>query len=107
MKRYWDIDVNPEEYSYLDAAITEGYSILTYDRLGTGQSDIPEDAYASLGLYPLSHLDGEMAGRGYYEPLARSSFQAEVWSSCFTLSRSTYLSRGRVDGSIDSRSDAL
>lgn len=44
-KRYWDIDVNPRENSYLDAAITQGYSLLTYDRLGTGQSDIPDDAY--------------------------------------------------------------
>lgn len=45
VKRYWDIDVNPRENSYLDAAITQGYSLLTYDRLGTGQSDVPEDAY--------------------------------------------------------------
>lgn len=45
IERYWDIDVNPQEYSYLDAAITQGYSILTYDRLGTGQSEVPEDAY--------------------------------------------------------------
>lgn len=44
-KRYWDVDVNPQENSYLDAAIAQGYSLLTYDRLGTGQSDVPEDAY--------------------------------------------------------------
>ncbi|KAG6364144.1 hypothetical protein INS49_005742 [Diaporthe citri] len=44
-KRYWDVDVNPRENSYLDAAITQGYSLLTYDRLGAGQSDVPDDAY--------------------------------------------------------------
>lgn len=44
-KRYWDNEVNPRENSYLDAAITQGYSLLTYDRLGTGQSEIPDDAY--------------------------------------------------------------
>lgn len=43
-KRYWDVTVNPSEYSYVDAALAEGYSILTYDRLGTGLSDKP-DAY--------------------------------------------------------------
>jgi pimeloyl-ACP methyl ester carboxylesterase len=45
VKRYWDIEIKPQEYSYLDAAINQGYSILTYDRLGTGQSEVPDDAY--------------------------------------------------------------
>ena len=40
--RYWDVAIKPEQYSYVDATIAEGYSILTYDRLGTGQSDHPE-----------------------------------------------------------------
>ncbi|KAL2830346.1 Alpha/beta hydrolase family-domain-containing protein [Aspergillus cavernicola] len=43
-KRYWDSEVHPEQYSYVDAALAAGYSILTYDRLGTGHSDKP-DAY--------------------------------------------------------------
>ena len=43
-KRYWDAAVNPAEYSFVDAALARGYSILTYDRLGTGLSDKP-DAY--------------------------------------------------------------
>lgn len=50
-KRYWDIGVNPRENSYLDAAITQGYSLLTYDRLGTGQSDVPEDAYDIVQIH--------------------------------------------------------
>ncbi|KAL9594775.1 MAG: hypothetical protein Q9219_006834 [cf. Caloplaca sp. 3 TL-2023] len=43
-KRYWDPAINPSEYSFVDAALAEGYSVLTYDRLGTGLSDKP-DAY--------------------------------------------------------------
>ncbi|KAK3395298.1 hypothetical protein B0H63DRAFT_386992 [Podospora didyma] len=43
-KRYFDVEINPGEYSYLNAAIKKGYSVLTYDRLGTGKSEKP-DAY--------------------------------------------------------------
>ncbi|PGH13488.1 hypothetical protein AJ79_03618 [Helicocarpus griseus UAMH5409] len=42
--RYWDPELNREEQSYVEASLRAGYSILTYDRLGVGQSDIP-DAY--------------------------------------------------------------
>lgn len=42
--RYWDSKYRPENHSYVDAALKAGYSILTYDRLGVGQSDKP-DAY--------------------------------------------------------------
>ncbi|EEP75863.1 predicted protein [Uncinocarpus reesii 1704] len=42
--RYWDPKLDPEKQSYVEAALREGYSILTYDRLGVGQSDHP-DAY--------------------------------------------------------------
>ncbi|KAL8837010.1 MAG: hypothetical protein Q9170_002699 [Blastenia crenularia] len=43
-KRYWDAAIKPSEYSFVHAALADGYSILTYDRLGTGLSDKP-DAY--------------------------------------------------------------
>ena len=43
-KRYWDPAINPSEYSFVHAALARGYSILTYDRLGTGLSD-KSDAY--------------------------------------------------------------
>ncbi|KAL5336626.1 Alpha/Beta hydrolase protein [Aspergillus crustosus] len=43
-KTYWDSEFQPEKYSYVDAALNEGYSILTYDRLGVGKSSKP-DAY--------------------------------------------------------------
>jgi pimeloyl-ACP methyl ester carboxylesterase len=35
------VEIQPEEYSYLDAAIEKGYSVLTYDQLGSGQSQKP------------------------------------------------------------------
>ncbi|KAI4179147.1 MAG: hypothetical protein L6R41_008009, partial [Letrouitia leprolyta] len=41
-KRYWDPEINPSEYSFVDAALAGGYSILTYDCLGTGLSDKPD-----------------------------------------------------------------
>ncbi|KAK7210060.1 hypothetical protein V2G26_017238 [Clonostachys chloroleuca] len=43
-KRYFDAEIQPDEYSYVSAALKKGYSILTYDRLGTGKSQKP-DAY--------------------------------------------------------------
>lgn len=43
-KRYWDPAIDPSQYSFVDAALAAGYSILTYDRLGNGLSDKP-DAY--------------------------------------------------------------
>jgi pimeloyl-ACP methyl ester carboxylesterase len=42
--RAWDVQIRPEQQSYVDAAIEKGYSILTFDRIGTGQSSLP-DAY--------------------------------------------------------------
>ncbi|KAJ9620653.1 hypothetical protein H2203_007862 [Taxawa tesnikishii (nom. ined.)] len=42
--RYWDSAYKAEEHSYVNAALRAGYSILTYDRLGVGNSDKP-DAY--------------------------------------------------------------
>ncbi|KAL4938487.1 hypothetical protein BDV06DRAFT_225967 [Aspergillus oleicola] len=46
-KRYWDPSIQTEKYSYVDAALNAGYSILTYDRLGVGSSDKP-DAYNTV-----------------------------------------------------------
>ncbi|KAH9832772.1 hypothetical protein Tdes44962_MAKER00253 [Teratosphaeria destructans] len=42
--RYWDVQLQPETHSYVEAALQAGYAVFTYDRLGTGQSDRP-DAY--------------------------------------------------------------
>ena len=65
-KRYWDPAINPSEYSFVSAALAQGYSILTYDRLGTGLSSKP-DAYttvqAPIQLEILRHIT-EMARSG-------------------------------------------
>ncbi|KAL7942555.1 hypothetical protein V8C42DRAFT_359998 [Trichoderma barbatum] len=45
--RYWDSKYKPESHSYVEAALKAGYSILTYDRLGVGESDKP-DAYNTV-----------------------------------------------------------
>jgi len=38
------VEIEPEEYSYVQAAVKAGYTVLTYDRIGHGLSPI-EDAY--------------------------------------------------------------
>ena len=42
--RYWNIRDDPSQYSWVDNMMNAGYSVLTYDRIGTGESDKP-DAY--------------------------------------------------------------
>lgn len=37
-RSYWDLRINPDKYSFVDHAIAKGYSVLFYDRLGTGES---------------------------------------------------------------------
>ncbi|KAF2770798.1 alpha/beta-hydrolase [Teratosphaeria nubilosa] len=39
--RYWDVELQPDTHSYVEAALQAGYAVFTYDRLGTGQSDRP------------------------------------------------------------------
>ncbi|PTB42739.1 hypothetical protein M441DRAFT_191712 [Trichoderma asperellum CBS 433.97] len=48
-REYFDVEVDPRQYSYVDAAINKGYSILSYDRLGTGRSEKP-DAYDDVQI---------------------------------------------------------
>ena len=65
-KRYWDAPINPSEYSYVANAMNAGYSVLTYDRLGTGKSSKP-DAYNTVSAtLELEHLRiiSEMAKSG-------------------------------------------
>lgn len=42
--RYWDLREDPSQYSWVHNMMEAGYSVLTYDRIGTGESDHP-DAY--------------------------------------------------------------
>ncbi|KUJ15735.1 uncharacterized protein LY89DRAFT_783009 [Mollisia scopiformis] len=37
-RRYWDSGMDPTNYSFVDFAISRGYSVFFYDRLGTGLS---------------------------------------------------------------------
>jgi pimeloyl-ACP methyl ester carboxylesterase len=46
---YWDIRIDPKQYSYVDNTLDAGYSILTWDRIGTGGSDKP-NAYKEVQL---------------------------------------------------------
>lgn len=79
--RYWDSEYKPEEHSYVYAAMAAGYSILTYDRLGAGKSDIP-DAYTgaqtALELEILRELT-KKARQGTLNPSVEES-DAEVFA---------------------------
>ncbi|OAA58483.1 hypothetical protein SPI_06556 [Niveomyces insectorum RCEF 264] len=78
--RYWDAAYRPENHSYVEAALKAGYSILTYDRLGVGQSDHP-DAYevvqAPLELEILRQLT-LMARNGSLYEFAEQAAPANV-----------------------------
>lgn len=76
---YWDSTYQPEDYSYVNAALKAGYSILTYDRLGVGKSDIL-DAYevvqAPLELEILRQLTLMARNGTLHSRLAGSSDRA-------------------------------
>ena len=38
--RYWDPEIQPEKYSFVDFAISKGYSVFFYDRLGISKSSV-------------------------------------------------------------------
>ena len=54
--RYWDVEVDPEQYSYVYNVLEQGYSILTYDRLTTGKSDKPDGYIAAQGIVQVEIL---------------------------------------------------
>jgi hypothetical protein len=35
---YWDFQYQPSNYSFVDFAIAQGYSVFFYDRVGAGES---------------------------------------------------------------------
>jgi len=39
-RSYWDPEIEPEDYSFVDFALAKGYSVFFYDRLGVGHSQI-------------------------------------------------------------------
>ncbi|KAJ2975591.1 hypothetical protein NQ176_g5439 [Zarea fungicola] len=46
-KAMWDPSYRPDEFSFVNAALAQGYAVLAYDRLGAGLSSLP-DAYDDL-----------------------------------------------------------
>ncbi|KAK4556212.1 hypothetical protein LTR86_006909 [Recurvomyces mirabilis] len=54
--RYWDVDLNRSEYSYVQAALNAGYTVLNYDRLCNGLSDKPDAYTLGHGLNELQIL---------------------------------------------------
>ena len=57
--RYWDLPFNNYNYSYIDHALSNGYSTLSYDRLGIGQSshgDPKNEIQASLEVASLAEM---------------------------------------------------
>ncbi len=58
---YWDFTVGgSEDYSYVRAAANAGYSTFRYDRLGTGLSEKPNDAYKCV-LYEADRVTARQA----------------------------------------------
>lgn len=41
-RQYWNVTVDAAQYSYVNAALEAGYSVLAYDRLSRGESDKPD-----------------------------------------------------------------
>ncbi|KAJ0423530.1 Alpha/Beta hydrolase protein [Aspergillus carlsbadensis] len=70
-KQYWDSEIEPEKYSYVDAALKAGYSILTYDRLGVGKSSKP-DAYEVVQGAVQVEILKELTARARSGDLAKS-----------------------------------
>ncbi|KAK3669329.1 hypothetical protein LTR78_010791 [Recurvomyces mirabilis] len=54
--RYWDVDLKRSEYSYVQAALNAGYTVLNYDRLCNGLSDKPDAYTLGHGLNELQIL---------------------------------------------------
>jgi hypothetical protein len=61
--RYWDIRMNAEKYSFVDYAISRGYSVFFYDRLGVGLSSkyvSPHSYLPHQGFNPSSEYQDTM-----------------------------------------------
>jgi pimeloyl-ACP methyl ester carboxylesterase len=73
---YWDPQLKPEKYSYVEAALAAGYSVLIYDRLGTGQSDKP-DAHDIVQFLPQIEILNQLVASARAGKLT-SSFKHET-----------------------------
>ncbi|KAJ3006140.1 hypothetical protein HKX48_000284 [Thoreauomyces humboldtii] len=50
-RSYWDLSFNNFNYSYVNAAINAGFATLSFDRLGTGASQIGTDPLNEIQAY--------------------------------------------------------
>ncbi|EPE27791.1 alpha/beta-Hydrolase [Glarea lozoyensis ATCC 20868] len=93
-KRYWDIQMNAEEYSFVDYAISRGYSVFFYDRLGTGLSSKVsgyDGAQASTHLAILKQLSVLLRSGQYTGGVGKPSKLAHVGHSF-----GSFLSQGLI-----------
>lgn len=58
MLSYWDVPIDPAQYSYVYNALEAGYSILTYDRLTVGKSDKVDGYVVGQGATQVEVLRG-------------------------------------------------
>ncbi|KAH6688583.1 Alpha/Beta hydrolase protein [Plectosphaerella plurivora] len=80
-RKYWDLPFNNYNYSYVKTAVDDfGFSTITYDRLGLGQSshgDPISEIQASLELDALRALTEKLRG-GKIPKLAKKAFDKFV-----------------------------
>ncbi|CAD6581137.1 MAG: hypothetical protein CYPHOPRED_001494 [Cyphobasidiales sp. Tagirdzhanova-0007] len=84
---YWDFAATDEDYSYVSAAAQAGHTTFHYDRLGTGLSEKPEDAYntvqAATDVAILSEIismlqNGKIGGKKYSKLAAVGKFSVQL-----------------------------
>ncbi|KAL6229205.1 hypothetical protein BDW75DRAFT_245936 [Aspergillus navahoensis] len=85
-------ELHPDKYSYVDAALNAGYSILTYYRLGVGPSEKP-DGYEIVQMSVKTEILKELA------VLARSGTLSEKAPSIHVLSSDKVVLGGNSCGS--------
>jgi pimeloyl-ACP methyl ester carboxylesterase len=65
--QYWDWDQDPQRYSFARNLAAAGYAVLTYDRTGTGESDLPpvQDVTIDTHTEVLHGLVQQLRDAGY------------------------------------------
>jgi pimeloyl-ACP methyl ester carboxylesterase len=73
-RRYWDLPLRPERYSYVRALTDAGYATLALDRIGTGASDHPPAGEVTVeadAFVVHQVVQALRAGHGPLAPFAR------------------------------------
>jgi hypothetical protein len=85
--RYWDLPYQPDQYSYVHAALSRGNTVFNIDRIGVGQSDrpTPADVTVSSQAYVTHQIiqalrQGAVDGTRFHEVLGVGhSIGAAIW----------------------------